>query len=389
MKKNGKTRRSADVLIFLFVLFAWSVLITSCAKKQEPAKKPPVPVSVGTVTQKTVPVQIIAIGNVEAYSTIQVKSQIGGVLLKVHFREGMDVARGALLFTIDPRPYEAQVRQAEANLAKDRAQMENALEEARRYEELVRKGYVAREQYEQFRTNAAALQATVNADQAVLENARLQMKYCYIYSPINGRTGGLIANEGNLIKASADTAMVVINQIQPIYVTFSVPEQYLVEIKKYMAAGKLGIQASASKDDKNPEEGVLTFVDNTVEPTTGTIKLKGTFLNTQKKLWPGQFVNVAMTLTVQPYALLVPSSAVLTGQNGQYVFVARSDNTVESRPVTAGRTIDSETVIEKGLRPGETVVTDGQVRLVPGAKIEIKTAAAPGLKPAPASDIKP
>ncbi len=367
-----------------FVALVLSVaLLASCSKgnSSQLPKKPPVPVTVGTAMQKTVPVQLTAIGNVEAVSTIQVKAQIGGTLHKVHFREGQDVAKGALLFTIDPRPYEAQVKQAEANLAKDRAQMNNAQKDAGRYEELAKKGYVAREQYEQYLTNATALEATVAADEAVLDNARLQLKYCYIYSPISGRTGSLIANEGNLIKANADTAMVVINQIQPIYVTFSVPEQSLSEIKNYMAAGKLKVQAYVSKEDSAPEEGTLSFVDNTVDLSTGTVKLKATFPNAQRKLWPGQFVSAVLTLTTRPNALLVPTAAVQTGQNGQYVFVVKGDNTVESRPVNTGITVNHYTVIEKGLNPGETVVTDGQVQLKPGAKVDIKNDAETGLKP--------
>jgi membrane fusion protein, multidrug efflux system len=389
--KKGPAYGRRNALLTGFIITMSAAFLSSCSNgnSSQPPKKPPVPVTVGTVAQKTVPVQLTAIGNVEAISTIQVKSQIGGTLNKVHFKEGQDVAKGSLLFTIDPRQYEAQVKQAEANLAKDKAQMENAREEARRYEELVKKGYVARQQYEQFRTNAAALEATVNADNAMLENARLQLKYCYIYSPINGRTGNLIANEGNLVKASADTAMVVINQIQPIYVTFSVPEQNLTEIKKYMTQGKINVEVYMSKDDKSPGQGVLTFVDNAVDPTTGTIKLKATFPNAQKKLWPGQFVNVAVTLTTQPNALLVPASAIQTGQSGQFVFVVKNDNTVESRPVVAGRTIDDATVIEKGVSPGETVVTDGQLRLIPGAKVEIKNNAGAGFKPAPTVGIKP
>ena len=390
--KKGPAYGRRNALLTGFIIAMSAAFLSSCSNgnSSQPPKKPAVPVTVGTVAQKTVPVQLTAIGNVEAISTIQVKSQIGGTLNKVHFKEGQDVAKGSLLFTIDPRQYEAQVKQAEANLAKDKAQLENAREEARRYEELAKKGYVAREQYEQFRTNAAALEATVNADKAMLENAHLQLKYCYIYSPITGRTGNLIAAEGNLIKASADTAMVVINQIQPIYVTFSLSEQNLPEIKKYMVQGKITVEAYISKkDDKSPDQGVLTFVDNAVDPTTGTIKLKATFPNVQRKLWPGQFVNVALTLTTQPNALLVPASAVQTGQSGQFIFVVKNDNTVESRPVVAGRAIDDETVIDKGINPGETVVTDGQVRLVPGAKIEIKNTAGAGLKPAPAAGIKP
>jgi multidrug efflux system membrane fusion protein len=390
MKKSpGYGKRGTLLLCVIFAMSASSLSSCSNGNSSQPPKKPVVPVSVGTVAQRTVPVQLTAIGNVEAVSTIQVKSQIGGTLHKVHFREGQDVAKGSLLFTIDPRQYEAQVKQAEANLAKDKAQMENAREEADRYGELVKKGYVAREQYEQYRTNAVALEATVNADKAMLENAHLQLKYCYIYSPITGRTGNLIAAEGNLIKASADTSMVVINQIQPIYVTFSVPERNLAEIKKYMAQGKITVETYISKEDKTPELGVLTFVDNTVDPTTGTIKLKATFPNSQKKLWPGQFVSVALTLTTRPNSLLVPTSAVQTGQGGQYIFVVKKDNTVESRPVVVGLAIADDTVIDKGVNAGETVVTDGQVRLVPGAKIEIKNNAGADLKPSPSVGTKP
>jgi len=360
--------------LFFITFIILAVFFGACSgKKAEPPKKPAVPVTVAAVVQKAVPVQIRAIGNVEAYTTVGVKSQIGGVLMRVHFREGQDVSKGALLFTIDPRPYEAALKQAEANLAKDNAQLENAREEVRRYAELVKKGYVAQEQFDQIRTNSAALEATANADKAAVENAQLQLKYCYIYSPITGRTGSLISYEGNLIKANADTSMVVINQIQPIYVTFSVPEQYLAEIKRYMAIEKVKVEAVIGKDDSHPVEGVLTFVDNAVDTTTGTIKLKATFANQEKRLWPGLFVNVAVTLTTQPNAVVAPTQAVQTGQSGQYVFVIKDDLTAESRPVVVGRTLDGETVVEKGLQQGERVVTDGQLRLIPGSKVDIKS----------------
>jgi multidrug efflux system membrane fusion protein len=322
--------------------------------------------------QKTIPVQLSAIGNVEAYSTVSMKSQIGGVLTRVHFREGHDVNKGDLLFTIDPRPYEAALKQAEANLAKDNAQLANSRKEVQRYAELVKKGYVAQEQYDQISTNAASFEAIVNADMAVVENARLQLKYCYIYSPISGRTGNLMANEGNLIKANADTAIVVINQVQPIYVTFSVPEQSLSEVKRYMSEGKLRVEAILSKEDEKPEQGVLTFIDNAVDLATGTIKLKGTFANKGKRLWPGQFVNAVLTLTSQPDAIVVPSQAIQVGQKGQYVFVIKNDLTVEDRPLLVGITLNNETIIEKGLQAGEKIVTDGQLRLVPGAKVQLK-----------------
>jgi len=364
--------KPVKIVSIIFLSALMMCILSACSKKQQTPQKPPVPVTTATAAQKTVPVQISAIGNVEAFSTVSVKSQIGGILTRVHFREGQDVNTGDLLFTIDPRPYEAALKQAEANLSKDNAQLANSRKEVQRYAELVKKGYVAQEQYDQISTNAASFEAIVNADMAVVENARLQLKYCYIYSPISGRTGNLMANEGNLIKANADTAIVVINQVQPIYVTFSVPEQSLSEIKRYMSEGNLRVEAILSKEDEKPEQGVLTFIDNAVDLATGTIKLKGTFANKGKRLWPGQFVNAVLTLTSQPDAIVVPSQAIQTGQKGHYVFVIKTDLTVEDRPLLVGRTLNNETVIEKGLQAGEKVVTDGQLRLVPGAKVEIK-----------------
>jgi multidrug efflux system membrane fusion protein len=359
----------------VFLFFLWAILLLACSgeKSEQQLRRDAVPVTIGKVVQKTVPVQLRAIGNVEAYSTVSVKSQIGGELIRIHFKEGQDVKKGDILFTIDPRPYEAALKQAEANLARDTAQLENARVDARRYGELVSKGYVAQQQYDQIQTNAAALEATVLADKAAVENAKLQLSYCFIHFPIDGRTGSLLSHQGDMIKANADNPMVVINQIQPIYVTFSIPEQHLQQIKRYMAEGKLKGEAIIPGDENSPVQGIVTFVDNTVDTSTGTIKLKGTFENKGKRLWPGQFVNVVLTLTTQPDAIVVPSQAVQTGQQGLYVFVVKSDLTVESRPVVIGRNLDGEVVIEKGLEPSEQVVTDGQLRLVPGAKVEIKS----------------
>lgn len=372
-KYSGFWRTGTDHVICLFIVWMTFLFACSCGKSGQPVKKEGVPVTVSTVIQKTVPIQLRAIGNVEAYSTVSVKSQIGGELIRIHFKEGQDVKKGDILFTIDPRPYEAALKQAEANLARDTAQLENARVDARRYGELVSKGYVAQQQYDQIQTNAAALEATVLADKAAVENAKLQLSYCFIHSPIDSRTGSLLSHQGDMIKANADNPMVVINQIQPIYVTFSIPEQNLQEIKKYIAVGKLKVEAFIPGDENSPVQGIVTFVDNTVDTSTGTIKLKGTFENKGKRLWPGQFVNVVLTLTTQPDAIVVPSQAVQTGQQGLYVFVVKSDLTVESRPVVTGRNLDGEVVIEKGLEPGEQVVTDGQLRLVPGAKVEIKS----------------
>lgn len=369
MNKYPGTGSTGKILIIFFV--AIILFLSSCEKAQTPQDIAAVPVTVVVSVLKNVPVQLRAIGNVEAYSTVSVRSQIGGVLVHVHFKEGQNTEKGDLLFTIDPRPYEAALKQAEATLARDTAQLENAREQARRYEELVKKGYVTQEQYEQVRTNAVALEATVSADRAVVENARLNLKYCYIYSPISGRTGNLNVNEGNLIKANADSSMVVINQVQPVYVTFSVPEQNLTDIRRHMSGGKLNIDAYASREDRNPLQGVLTFIDNTVDISTGTIKLKGQFGNKEKRLWPGQFVDIKITLTNLLNAVVVPSGAVQTGQQGQYLYVV-SGETAELRQVTAGSEYEGMTVILKGLQAGETVVTDGQLRLMPGARVEVR-----------------
>ncbi len=331
------------------------------------------PVLVAKVEEKTVPVELKAIGNAEAYATVAIKARIGGQLVKVNFKEGQDVQQGDLLFVIDPRPYEGALRQAEANLARDRALANKAKADARRYAELIRKEFVSQQEYDQARATSESLAATVKADEVAVGNAKLQLSYCYIHAPISSRTGNLKADLGNLIKADADTSMVILNQIQPIYVSFSVPEQYLPLIKKYMAQGPVKVEAVLGRDEKHPEEGVLTFINNTVDPATGTILLKATFPNQEKRLWPGLFVNVVVELTNQPSALVVPSQAIQTGQEGQFVFVVTADLQAETRPVKVERSLNGEVIVQEGLKPGETVVTDGQLRLVPGAKVEIKS----------------
>jgi multidrug efflux system membrane fusion protein len=331
-------RRSWVLLAFLLFLIA-----CSSNTKGEHSPVEAVPVLASPVIQKDVPVQLRVIGNVQAYSTVSVKPQVGGEIFRVHIKEGQDVRKGNLLFTIDPRPSEAalkqseanlardiaQLKQAEANLAKDTAQANNAEVDAKRYEFLIDKNVVARQQYDQFRTNAEALNATVNADRAAienaqaairadraaLENAKVQLGYCSIYSPMDGRTGNLLVQQGNVVAGppAATATLITINQINPIYVAFTVPEQNLPEIKKYMAMGKLKVEVVPPNDTKGPEEGALSFVDNAVDTTTGTIMLKGSFSNTDRRLWPGQFVNVTLTLTIQPGAIVVPSQAIQTG----------------------------------------------------------------------------
>jgi multidrug efflux system membrane fusion protein len=334
-----------------------------------------VPVTVATAVQKNVPVQIQAVGNVESYSTVSIKSQVTGVINQAHFKEGQDVKKGQLLFTIDPRPLEAALKQAEANLARDTAQLNNSREQAKRYAELVEKQYVSREQYDQIKTNADAAEAVVAADKASVDNAKVQLSYCYIYSPVNGRVGTLLVNEGNLVRVNDGAPLLVINQLIPIFVTFNVPEQYLADIKRRMAGGNLTVEAKFPSDQDRPEQGVLVFVDNSVDRTTGTIKLKAEFKNLELRLWPGQFINVALTLSTQGNAVVVPSDAIQVGPDGQQVFVVKKDKRIEIRPVTVGQAQAGESVITKGLAPGETVVREGQFLLGPGSRVDIKETA--------------
>jgi membrane fusion protein, multidrug efflux system len=356
-------------LIVMFLLFVFIGACSNSKAKQAPQRV--VPVKIGDVTWQNVPVQIKAIGNVEAYNTVSVKALVGGEVMEVHFKEGQDVKQGDLLFQIDPRPYDAALKQAEAQLTRDIAQAKNAEEQAKRYEILVQKDYVSKDQYDQLRANADAMAALVNADKANVENSRLQLAYCTIKSPIDGRVGSVLINKGNVIKAN-DLVMVTINKIMPIYVTFSVPEQNLSDIKKYSAEGSLKVEATIPGDEKRPAQGMLTFINNAVDTSTGTIQLKGTFENKDKRLWPGQFVNVALTLTTQRNAVVMPSSAAQAGQQGQYVFVVKQDFTVESRPVMIARTVDDLAVVAQGVAPGEKVVTDGQLQLIPGTRVEVK-----------------
>ena len=361
-------------LVLAGVVVGYNQISSGTGKKldRRSGARQAIPVSVAHVIQKTLPVQLRAVGIVEAYSTVSVRSQITGTLTNVHFKEGQDVKKGELLFTIDPRPFEAALKQVEANLARDLAQLENAVQQARRYGELVKKQYVSQEQYDQIRTNAGALEAVVQADKAAVENAKVQLGYCYIYSSVTGRTGSLLVSEGNLVRVNDATPLLVINQVSPIYVNFSVPEQHLSEIKKRMASGQLKVDAIFPQNEDLGEQGVVSFVDNAVDRTTGTIRLKGTFANSSRWLWPGQFVNALVTLATQPDAVVVPAQAVQAGQDGQHVFVVTSEKTAELRKVVVNRTVDGEAVIEEGLKPGETVVTDGQFQLAPGVKVETK-----------------
>ena len=359
----------------LAALIALAILAGCNSKSAQSAGPAPVasivPVVVATVEQKNVPLQLRAIGRVETFSTVALKSQVSGEILSVHFKPGQDVKKGDLLFKVDSRTFEASLRQAEGNLARGMAQLENAQILARRYSQLAEQGIVAQQLADQMTTSADAFEAAVRADRAAVDNAKLQIEYCTIRAPMDGRTGTLLVHPGTLVKANDVPILVVINQISPTYVEFAVPEQNLAGIKRHMAAGKLSVDALIP-DDARPARGALSFVDNTVDRATGTIRLRATFSNEDARLWPGQFVNVTLTLAEQANAIVTPSQAVQTGQAGQFVFVVKHDNTAEMRPVTVSRSADGLVIIEKGLLPGETVVIDGQVSLVPNAKVSIK-----------------
>jgi multidrug efflux system membrane fusion protein len=331
-----------------------------------------VPVTVASVVQKQMPIEIRVIGAVEPYSIVQVHAQITGQLTSVNFKEGEDVSKGQVLFALDKRPLEAAVMQAEANLQRDIAQAANAKVVAQRYEDLAGRGIATREQLETSRTSAAALDASVEADKAAVESAKIQLQYATIPSTIAGRTGALMVHEGNLVRANDTTPLVVINQVAPIYVSFAIPESRLPELKRYLARGTLPVEALPPNDSAVPSHGHITFVDNNVDQTTGTIKIKATFPNDDHRLWPGQFVNVTVGLTKDPTAVVVPTAAVQVGQQGQYTYVVKPDKSVEYRPVVVERTTGLETVIKSGLRPAEVVVTDGHLRLVAGTHVSIK-----------------
>jgi len=332
-----------------------------------------VPVATALVSEKAVPLELNVIGSVEPFSTVSVRAQITGALNSVGFREGDDVRKGQVLFTLDRRPLEAALEQAKANLQRDTAQAANAKSQAQRYQDLAERGIATKEQVDTTRTAAAALEATLESDRAAVENAEVQLQYATITAPIAGRTGALMVHEGNLVRGNDATPLVVINQVTPIYVSFGIPEARLPELKRYLELGSVKVEALAPNDTGAASVGRITFVDNSVDATTGTIKIKGTFGNETRHLWPGQFVNVAVTLTTDPHAVVVPTEAVQTGQQGQYVFVVKPDKTVELRNVTVARAVDAESVIKQGLKAGETVVTDGHLRLTPGSRISVKS----------------
>jgi membrane fusion protein, multidrug efflux system len=334
-----------------------------------------VPVATATVVEKPVPLDVPAVGTAEAISSVQVRSQVTGQLGAIHFAEGQDVTKGQLLFELDPRPFQLALAQAEAVLAKDAAQNANAQTEVARYKALFDQGLIAREQYDSYISNAEATQATTGADQAAVDTARLNLQFTRIVSPIFGRAGALDVHVGDLVRANDTAPMVVINQMAPINVTFAVPGRLLDDIRKYQAAAPLRVDAAMGQPGGRQPSGHVTFIDNAVDQTTGTIKLKALFDNTSRELWPGEFVNVSLQLTTEPHAVVAPASAVQTSQNGPYVYVVQANRTVDMRSVSVARTTGVESVIARGLQPGETVVTDGQLRLTPGARVTIRDSA--------------
>jgi membrane fusion protein, multidrug efflux system len=387
-----------------YVICCTALVLAGCGsdeKTQAATRKGPgaTPVAVAKVETKPVPLEIRAIGNVEAFSTVEVKSQISGPIAKMLFEEGQDVRQGQLLFEIDPRPLQQTVRemeaevanrkaalaQAEANLERDQANAKNAKSQAGRYAELTARGIIARDQNEQFQTQALAAEKAVTATlaaiqsakaaiqgaEAKLADARLQLSYATIRAPISGRAGTVTRKPGNLVAANSET-LVVINQITPVYATFTVPEQSLPELRRYAAGGKLRVRAIPQGGTATDgADGILDFLDNTVDTASGTILLKARFPNQNRQLWPGQFVNVSVRLA-NPTETVVPSAAVRTGQNGSYVFVVKPDSTAEQRTIQTARAFEDVTVVQDGVRPGEQVIIEGQLRVKAGAKVRIQ-----------------
>jgi len=355
----------------------FAVLVLAGCSRSNPAKGgAAMPVLTAKAVEKNMPVQIEPppVGHVMPYSTVTIRPQIGGILNEVHFQEGQEVQKGDLLFTIDPRPSQAALDVARAALARDTAQLENARIQFARNQKLFNDKIESQDVFDTSKANVDALAGTVQSDRAAITNAELNLEFTAIRAPVAGKTGSLQFYQGNVVKAP-DDVLLTINQIHPIYVAFAVPEQFLPEIQKQMRERKLTVAASFDNLEGDPPQGELSFVDNTVDVTTGTILLKAAFPNTDGRLWPGQFVRAQLTLSVLTNAIVVPSQAVQTGQNGQFVYVVKADDTVEERPVQTGITEQGLTVVSSGVAAGETVVTDGQLRLVPGVKVSSKTSA--------------
>jgi membrane fusion protein, multidrug efflux system len=358
-----------------WLALAFCLAACSPAPKDEASagvkRTPTVPVVVATVEQREVPVQLQAIGNVRPKATVAVKARVTGQIAEVFFQEGQDVKKGDVLAKIDPAPFEVVLAQAKARLAQATTQADIAKKQAARYTNLSQSGGVSREEVDNFKSTADAALSNQEAAAATVKEAELQLSYCQVISPITGRAGRRAVDAGNVVKED-ETDLVVINQLRPIEVIFAVPEQHFTDIQTYMKRGELKVTITPSGSAAQKIQGVLSFVDNAIKPATGTLEVKATMPNEDLSLWPGQYGEVALTLTTQPNALVVPATAVQTGQNGQYVFVVKDDSSVDLRNVELERTVGNEAIIRQGLKVGEVVVTDGQLRLVPGSRVEIK-----------------
>jgi membrane fusion protein, multidrug efflux system len=359
------------------VLLIGIISLSGCSKKEVQAAgpggggRPPAPVVAGMVEQRDIPVQITAIGNVESYQTVQIRSQVNGQIEKIFFKEGEDVRQGQLLFQLDKRPFQADLEKAIGAQRRDEAQAANSKAQEERYKALEGQGVMSHEQADQWSATAKADAAAVYADKAAVDSARVQLQYTDILAPMNARTGALMINVGNLVKANDTPYLVQLNQVTPIYVTFNVPETQLSQIRQY-SAGKLKVLAYPKGQSANAAEGRLTFIDNGVDMQTGTVKLKGTFSNTDRRLWPGEFVDVALNLSTQKNAILVPTKAIQTGQQGEFVYVVTPQSTAESRGVRTAGTYQGFTIVGDGLAAGEKVIVSGQLRVAPNAKVMVQ-----------------
>ena len=371
---NAELRERRRFFHSAFCILHSAFVVLALAACSGTKQKPPeerIPVTVAVAQQKDIPLQIRAIGSVQPLATVAVRALVGGQLMNVWFREGDDVTRGQRLFTIDPRPYQAALAQAQANLARDEAELRNSQSQAARYGDLVKKDYVTKEEYDKMIAGAEGARAVVAADRAAVETARLQLSYCDLRSPMAGRTGSLMVHPGNIVHANDTNPLVVINQVTPVYVQFSIPEAQLGPLRA-RGMGNVPVTVMPQGGGATIATGRLSFVDNTVDVTTGTITLKALFDNANRALWPGQYVTVAVTLQDRPNSVVVPSQAVQVGQRGQYVYVVKGDQSVEMRPVKVAEAVNQLSIIESGVAPGETVVTDGQLRLTPKSKVDVK-----------------
>jgi multidrug efflux system membrane fusion protein len=360
----------------VFLIISILFMVAGCSRSESLQSPVALRVTAGKAIAKSMPVEVKTVGTVEPYLSVRVMAQIDGQLQSIHFVEGKDVKKGDPLVTIDPASFKERLRQEEAKLAKDMAQLKYRSLEAGRYRRLLEKGAVSRSEFEQNEASAGELEGAVQADRAAVEQARIDLDYCYVLSPIDGRTGSYLLHRGNIVEKNK-TQLVTVNQVVPIYVKFSVPEKVLPDVRKYAAGRTISVSAAPAGYGRGSREGKLTFIDNTVNTDTGMIMLKATFPNSDKFFWPGQFVDVTVALSVDRDVIVIPSRAVQMSQKGEYAFVVKPDMTVEFRALKVARALGDETVVASGIAAGETVVTDGQLMLRDGFPVEIVDGRAP------------